>query len=38
MSRQANVAKVGTHFESILIRGLMNYTVWVPDGSAAVYA
>ncbi len=26
MWRQANVAKVGLHFESILIRGLMNYT------------
>jgi hypothetical protein len=33
MWRQANVAKVGTHFESILIRGLMNYTFWVPNGS-----
>lgn len=31
--RQANVAKVGTHFESILIRGLMNYTFWLPNGS-----
>jgi hypothetical protein len=27
------VAKVGLHFESILIRGLMNYTFWVPNGS-----
>ena len=26
MWRQANVAKVKLHFESILIRGLMNYT------------
>ena len=33
MWRQANVAKVGTHFESILIRGLMNYTFWLPNGS-----
>ncbi len=33
MWRQANVAKVGLHFESILIRGLMNYTFWVPNGS-----
>jgi hypothetical protein len=33
MWRQANVAKVGTHFESILVRGLMNYTFWVPNGS-----
>ena len=31
--RQANVAKVGLQFESILIRGLMNYTFWVPNGS-----
>jgi P-aminobenzoate N-oxygenase AurF len=33
MWRQANVAKVGTHFESVLVRGLMNYTFWVPNGS-----
>jgi hypothetical protein len=33
MWRQANVAKVGTHFESILIRGLMNYTFRLPNGS-----
>lgn len=33
MWRQANVAKVGLHFESVLIRGLMNYTFWVPNGS-----
>ncbi|MDD4868297.1 MAG: diiron oxygenase [Mycobacterium sp.] len=33
MWRQANVAKVGTQFESILIRGLMNYTFWLPNGS-----
>ena len=31
--RQANVAKVGLHFELILIRGLMNYAFWVPNGS-----
>jgi hypothetical protein len=33
MWRQANVAKVGLQFESILIRGLMAYTFWVPNGS-----
>ena len=33
MWRQANVAKVGLQFESILIRGLMNYAFWVPNGS-----
>jgi len=33
MWRQANVAKVGLHFESILIRGLMEYTFRVPNGS-----
>src|ERR1700753_3388767 len=33
MWRQANVAKVGLHFESILIRGLMEYAFWVPHGS-----
>jgi hypothetical protein len=33
MWRQSNVAKVGLHFESILIRGLMNYSFWVPNGS-----
>lgn len=31
--RQANVAKVGLQFESMLIRGLMNYSFWVPNGS-----
>ena len=31
--RQANVAKVGLHFESMLVRGLMNYAFWVPNGS-----
>ncbi|MEO6792622.1 MAG: diiron oxygenase [Mycobacterium sp.] len=34
MWRQANVAKVGLHFESILIRGLLNYAFWLPNGSA----
>ena len=33
MWRQANVAKVGTHFESVLIRGLLNYSFWMPNGS-----
>ncbi len=33
MWRQANVAKVGLHFESILIRGLMDYSFWTPNGS-----
>ncbi len=33
MWRLANVAKVTLHFESILIRGLMQYTFWVPNGS-----
>ena len=33
MWRQANVAKVGLHFESVLIRGLMGYAFWVPNGS-----
>jgi hypothetical protein len=31
--RQANVTKVGLQFESILVRGLMNYSFWVPNGS-----
>lgn len=31
--RQANVAKVGLQFESVLIRGLANYAFWVPNGS-----
>ncbi|MBS4727421.1 diiron oxygenase [Mycobacterium sp. SM1] len=31
--RQANVAKVGQQFENILIRGLMQYSFWVPNGS-----
>jgi hypothetical protein len=33
MWRQANVVKVGLQFESMLIRGLLNYTFWVPNGS-----
>ena len=30
---QANAAKVSLQLESILIRGLMNYTYWVPNQS-----
>jgi hypothetical protein len=33
MWRQANTAKVSLQLESILIRGLMHYTFWVPNGS-----
>ncbi len=33
MWRQANVAKAGLQFENMLIRGLLNYTFWVPNGS-----
>jgi hypothetical protein len=33
MWRHANIAKVAIQFESVLIRGLMNYTFWVPNGS-----
>ena len=33
MWRQSNISKVGLQFESILIRGLMNYVFWVPNGS-----
>ncbi|MDF0531823.1 diiron oxygenase [Tsukamurella sp. 8F] len=33
MWRQANVAKVGLQFESVLIRGLMQYTAAQPNGS-----
>ena len=33
MWRQANIAKVGLHFESILVRGLLGYTFWLPNGS-----
>jgi len=31
--RQANVAKVGLQFENILIRGLMEYVMGLPNGS-----
>lgn len=31
--RQANLAKVSSHLESILVRGLMQYTFWIPNGS-----
>ena len=30
---QANTAKISLQLESILIRGLMHYTFWVPNGS-----
>ncbi len=33
MWRQANLAKVCSHFETILIRGLMQYALWAPNGS-----
>ncbi|MCV7191649.1 AurF N-oxygenase family protein [Mycolicibacterium brumae] len=33
MWRQANVAKVGLHFESILMRGMLGYVFWNPNGS-----
>ena len=33
MWRQANSAKVSLQLESILVRGLMHYTFWVPNGS-----
>jgi hypothetical protein len=33
MWRQANTAKITLQLESILIRGLMHYTFWVPNGS-----
>ncbi|MGW0038841.1 AurF N-oxygenase family protein [Gordonia sp. NPDC003376] len=33
MWRQANVAKVGLQFESILIRGLMQYSFSLPNGA-----
>lgn len=32
MWRQANVAKVGLQFESVLIRGLMQYSMKLPNG------
>ncbi|KZM76049.1 AurF N-oxygenase family protein [Nocardia terpenica] len=31
--RQANIAKVGVQFENLLIRGLMQYTFSLPNGS-----
>jgi hypothetical protein len=34
MWRQANVAKVGLQFENLLIRGVMEYVMTVPNGSA----
>ena len=33
MWRLANVAKVTLHLENVLVRGLMQYTFWVPNGS-----
>ena len=33
MWRQANVAKVGLHFENIMIRGMMEYAFSIPNGS-----
>jgi hypothetical protein len=33
MWRAAHIAKVSLHLESILIRGLMQYSFWVPNGS-----
>lgn len=33
MWRQANAAKVSLHLENLLIRGLMQYAFWVPNGS-----
>jgi hypothetical protein len=33
MWRQANIAKVSLHLENMLIRGLMQYAFWVPNGS-----
>ena len=33
MWRQANIAKVTLHLENVLIRGLMHYAFWVPNGS-----
>ncbi len=33
MWRQANAGKVSTHLENLLIRGLLQYTFWVPNGS-----
>ncbi|MGA8329685.1 MAG: diiron oxygenase [Mycobacterium sp.] len=33
MWRQANMAKIGTQFEGVLVRGLLHYAFWVPNGS-----
>lgn len=33
MWRQANIAKVSLQFENVLVRGLMNYAFWAPNGS-----
>jgi hypothetical protein len=33
MWRQANMAKVSLHLENMLIRGLLQYSFWVPNGS-----
>ena len=33
MWREANIAKVSVHLESVLVRGLMQYAFWVPTGS-----
>jgi hypothetical protein len=33
MWREANIAKVSLHLESVLVRGLMQYAFWVPTGS-----
>jgi hypothetical protein len=33
MWRQANIAKVTLQFENVLIRGLMHYAFWTPNGS-----
>ncbi len=34
MYRQANIAKVGLQFEQLLISGLMNHAMTLPNGSA----
>jgi P-aminobenzoate N-oxygenase AurF len=33
MWRHANTGKVSVHLENLLVRGLMQYTFWVPNGS-----
>lgn len=33
MWRAAHIAKVSLHLESMLVRGLMQYSFWVPNGS-----